>query len=82
MGEDIIETTEEVVVEKIEKTETEILKEKNDALESEIERGKQLKAKVALGGESIAGQSEIPVVPETDEEYTERVMKGEVDLTK
>ena len=79
MIEDTIETTEEVIVEK---TQIEILKEKNDALESEIERGAQLEAKRALGGGSDAGQIAPQPTPETDEEFTERVMKGEVDLSK
>jgi len=55
----------------------EALKEANDKVEAELLRGEELKAKIALGGKSSAGQEE-PVKEETAKEYSDRVMKGEI----
>jgi len=55
----------------------EALKAANDKVEAELLRGEELKAKIALGGKSSAGQ-EAPVKEETPKEYADKVMKNEV----
>ena len=55
----------------------EALKKANDKVEAELLRGEELKAKIAIGGKSSAGQEE-PVKEETAKEYSDRVMKGEL----
>ena len=57
----------------------EALKAANDKVESELLRGEELKAKIALGGKSSAGQEEkAEKKEETAKEYSDRIMKGEV----
>ena len=49
------------------------LKEANDKVEAELLRGETLKAKVALGGKSMAGQTEKP--KSEDEKWSEDAKK-------
>ena len=49
-------------------------KASNDKLAKELQRGEELKAKAALGGESSAGQEEVKK-EETPKEYHERIKK-------
>ena len=61
-------------------------KESNDKLAKELQRGEELKAKAALGGESSAGQETEVKKEETNKEYHERIKKemaaGKTDFTK
>ena len=47
-----------------------------------LEREKELLEKEKLGGQSEAGHIPPKPEPETDEEYTERFERGEIDLSK
>ena len=58
------------------------LKEANDKVEAELLRGEELKAKITLGGNTTAGQEAEKPKEETDEEFTEKFERGEIDLTK
>ena len=75
--------TEEPVVDKtpVEKVEDnyEKLKSANDKVEAELLRGEQLKAKIALGGGTDAGQTKPEPVPETDREYAEKAIRGDLN---
>ena len=75
------------VVPPVKKTMVEQAREENDRAEkvrdeirAENDRTELLKAEEALGGGSDAGQVAPEKKPETDEEFTERFEKGEVDL--
>jgi len=74
MGEEII--TEKSDTEK-RREEYESLKTQNDNIEAELLRREQLKAKIAMGGKSDAGQIK-EIKTETPEEYTARVERGEI----
>ena len=54
------------------------LKAANDKVEAEMLRSEELKAKIALGGKSSAGDTVI-VKEETPEEYAAKVMSGELE---
>ena len=56
--------------------------EANAKKEELLNREEALMARKALGGNSEAGQTAPEPTPETDEEFTERAMNGEVDFTK
>jgi len=83
MEEENIKPEEEVVEEKTKEQEAEetlkTIRETNKEIKAEIAEQEELKAKVALGGQTEAGRAPIEKKPETDKEYTERFLKGEVD---
>ena len=56
------------------------LKAENDKVEIELLRAEELKAKIQLGGKSMAGQEPEKPKEETDEEFTARFERGEVQL--
>ena len=63
------------------------LKAHNDEVEKELIRGRELKAEAQkleaekmVGGKADAGQEPVKPKEETDEEFTERFEKGEVDI--
>ncbi len=62
--------------------EREGLEAANKKKEELLDREEQIMAKRALGGMSEAGVPPEKPKPETDEEYTERFMKGEVNPLK
>ena len=67
-----------------EKTTTEkydLIKAENDAMEKELLRHEELKRKSILGGKAEAGivKPEEKVPELTDEEYTNKFLKGEVN---
>ena len=74
-----VETTDKPVspVEETKKN-LEELKAANDEVEKELLRKEELKAKIAVGGQSDAGQA--PETPKeiSDKEYKDKVMKGEL----
>lgn len=57
----------------------EALKAANDKVEAELLRGEELKAKVALGGKSSAGQEAEKPVEESPADYVKRVEAGDVE---
>jgi len=72
---------EEIIPEKSDvdkrREEYEALKTQNDNVEAELLRREQLKAKIAEGGKSETGQTEVKK-EETAKEYADRVMGGGV----
>jgi len=77
------ETKEEIIEEKTDAEkrmeEYEALKVANDKVDSELLRREQLRAKIAMGGKSDAGQVEVEK-EDTPEEKAEKFSKGEVDI--
>jgi hypothetical protein len=67
---------EQTPVEKVTKN-YENLKAANDKVEEELLRAEELKAKIALGGKSMAGQTQ-ETPEETPKEYADKIMKNEV----
>lgn len=55
-------------------TPSEKLKAENDEMEKELLRKEELRAKIQMGGESMAGQ-EISKTEETPKQYTDRIEK-------
>ena len=65
------------------------LKASNDEIEKELIRGRELRAEgqkleaeKMLGGQTVAGQEVEKPKELTDEEFTEKFERGEIDLTK
>jgi len=73
INEDIEETAEERVTNTYEK-----LKAANDKVEKEMLRQEELKAKIAIGGKSEAGQETV-IKEETPEDYVAKVMSGDME---
>ncbi len=82
MAEEIKEEPKEKTDSEKRKEEYEELKKQNDSVEEELLRREQLKAKIALGGQSDAGQTPEKPKELTDKEYTALFLKGEIDPLK
>jgi len=61
---------------------TEELKAQNDAYDKQRLRAETIRAEKQRGGISNAGQQDEKPKELTDEEYTEKFERGEIDLTK
>ena len=55
------------------------LKAANDEVEKELLRKEELRAKVALGGQSEAGQEKPKPKEVSDEEYAKKALSGELN---
>lgn len=58
------------------------LKEANDRVEAELLRKEELRAKMAMGGDSEAGSQPIEKKEISDKEYADKVMAGEIPNEK
>jgi len=74
-----MEEEENTIIEKTDsekrREEYEELKKQNDSVEEELIRREQLKAQIALGGQSSAGQKAVEPKEETPMEYRARIDK-------
>ena len=86
MVEESEEVVEEVVEEKseVEKVRADLdsITKANDEVEAQLLRKEELRARMALGGQSEAGQAPVKPTAQTDEEIAEKFDKGEVDILK